>query len=67
MIYRTNKRLFTYQYILNKRVKELKKEISKKENFLLPVLIIIKKIISSEKLVIPRLEVFEKICPSSLE
>jgi hypothetical protein len=38
----------------------------KKENSLLPVLIIIKKIISFEKLIIPRLKVFEEICPSSL-
>jgi hypothetical protein len=44
----------------------LKKEMSKKENNFLPVLIIIKKIISFEKLIIPRLKVFEEICPSSL-
>jgi hypothetical protein len=40
--------------------------MSKKENNFLPVLIIIKKIISFEKLIIPRLKVFEEICPSSL-
>ena len=38
----------------------------KKENSFLPVLIIIKKIISFEKLIIPRLKVFEEICPSSI-
>ena len=66
VIYRT-KRLFSYQYILNKRVKEMNKEMSKKENIFLSVLIILKKIISFEKLVIPRLKVFEDICPSSFE
>ena len=39
----------------------------KKENILLPIITIIKKVISNEKLVVPRLKVFEKICPSSLE
>ncbi len=39
----------------------------KKENHFLPILIIIKKIISNEKIIIPRLKVFEEICPSSLE
>ena len=39
----------------------------KKENQFLPILIIIKKIISNEKIIIPRLKVFEEICPSSLE
>jgi hypothetical protein len=48
-------------------VKEIQKEMSKKENILLPIIIIIKKIISFEKLVIPRLKVFEEICPSSFE
>ena len=65
-IFRT-KRLFTYEYILNKRVKDLNKEFSKKENDLVPILIIIKKIISYEKIVIPRLKVFKEICPSSFE
>jgi hypothetical protein len=41
--------------------------MSKKENILLPLLIILKRIISSEKLVIPRLKVFEEICSSSNE
>jgi len=40
--------------------------MSKKENSFLPVLIIIKKVISYEKLIIPRLKVFEEICPSSV-
>ena len=64
--YRT-KRLFTYQYILNKRIKELKKEMLKKENILIPMIIILKKVISFEKLVIPRLKIFEEIRPSSID
>ena len=39
----------------------------KKENILLPVIIILKKVISFERLAIPRLKVFEEICPSSTE
>jgi hypothetical protein len=39
----------------------------KKENSCIPILILIKKIISNEKLVIPRLKIFEDICPNSLE
>ena len=39
----------------------------KKENILVPMVIILKKIISFEKLVIPRLKTFEEICPSSGE
>ena len=57
------RRLFTYDYILKKRVKEMKKELSKKENILLPTIAILQKIISNEKLVIPRLKIFEEICP----
>ena len=64
--YRT-RRLFTYRYILTKRVKELKKEMVKRENILVPMIILLKKVISFEKLVIPRLKVFEEICPSSNE
>jgi hypothetical protein len=45
----------------------MNKEMSKKENIFLSVLIILKKVISFEKLVIPRLKVFEDICPSSFE
>jgi hypothetical protein len=41
--------------------------MSKKENMLLPLSIIVKKIISYEKIVIPRLKVFEEICSSSNE
>ena len=44
----------------------MNKEMKKKENSFLSVLIMIKKIISFEKLIIPRLKVFEEICPSSL-
>ena len=61
-MYRT-KRLFTYNYILKKRAKEISKELSKKENILIPALSILHKIISNEKLVIPRLKVFEAMCP----
>ncbi len=39
----------------------------KKENILLSIITIIKKVISNEKLVVPRLKVFEEICPSLLE
>lgn len=58
------RRLFTYQYIINKRSKEFEKEFSKGENDSLPILIILKKIISNEKLIVPRLKVFEEIAPS---
>ena len=39
----------------------------KKENILVPMIIILKKVISFEKLVIPRLNIFEEIRPSSIE
>jgi hypothetical protein len=39
----------------------------KKENILVSMVIILKKVISYEKLIIPRLKVFEGICPSSNE
>jgi len=58
--------LFTYNYILTKRAKEMSKELSKKENILLPSLAIIHKIITNEKLVVPRLKVFEAICPENI-
>ena len=48
---------------MKKRVKEISKELLKKENVLLPTLVILQKIISNEKLTIPRLKVFEEICP----
>ena len=57
------KRIFTYDYILMKRIKETNKELSKKENVLLPIDTILKKIVSNEKIVIPRLKVFEELCP----
>ena len=44
----------------------MSKELLKKENILLPSLVILQKIISNEKLVIPRLKVFEEICPEVL-
>jgi hypothetical protein len=46
-----------------KRIKETNKELSKKENVLLPIDTILKKIVSNEKIVIPRLKVFEELCP----
>ena len=39
------------------------KELLKKENILIPISGILQKIISNEKLIIPRLKVFEEICP----
>ena len=57
------RRLFTYSYILTKRAKEMQKELLKKENILIPTIVVLQKIISNEKLVIPRLKVFEEICP----
>ena len=41
-----------------KRIKETNKELSKKENVLLPIDTIL-----NEKIVIPRLKVFEELCP----
>ena len=61
------KRLFTYEYILNKRAKEFQKELSKCDENYVPLIIIIKKIISNEKLSVPRLKIFEQIAPSFLE
>ena len=65
-LYRT-KRLLTYNYILKKRAKEFQRELIKSENKNISILIILKKIISNEKLVIPRLKIFEKIAPSYLD
>ena len=42
------------------------KELLKKENILIPISGILQKIISNEKLTIPRLKVFEEICPEIL-
>jgi hypothetical protein len=50
---------------LKKRAKEISKELSKKENILLSSLAVLHKIISNEKLVVPRLKVFEAICPEN--
>ena len=63
MIYR-KKRLFTYDYILKKRINEMKRELLKPENATVPIIILVKRIISNEKIVIPRLDVFERICAS---
>ena len=57
-------RLFTYEYILNKRIKEFKKELSKTDENAVNMIIILKKIIANEKLSIPRLKIFEEIVPS---
>ncbi len=65
-LYRT-KRLLTYNYILKKRAKEFQRELIKKENKNISILILLKKIISNEKLVIPRLKIFEEIAPSFFE
>ena len=65
-LYNRSKRLFTYEYILNKRVKEFQKELSKPDSKLVPLVIILKKIIANEKLSVPRLKTFEKIAPSYL-
>ena len=65
-IYYRIKRLFTYTYILNKRAAKFMTEISKirkgeeKSNNMMTIL---KKIISNEKLILPRLKVFESIVP----
>ena len=61
------KRLFTYDYILNKRAKEFQKELSKYDAALIPLVIILKKILANEKLSIPRLKIFEEIAPSIVE
>ena len=61
------KRLLTYNYILKKRAKEFQRELIKKENKNISILILLKKIISNEKLVIPRLKIFEEIAPSFFE
>ncbi len=39
----------------------------KNENNYMPISVIIRKVLSNEKIVIPRLKVFEEICPSLLE
>ena len=39
----------------------------KDENNYMPISVIIRKVLSNEKIVIPRLKVFEEICPSLLE
>ena len=59
-------RLFTYEYILKKRVKEMKREMLKNDNDT-PIVILLKRIISYEKIIVPRLEVFEQIVASPPE
>ena len=65
-LYRT-KRLFTYNYILQKRAMELQRELTKYENKNVSILLLLKKIISNEKLIVPRLKIFEEISPSFYE
>lgn len=45
----------------------MKRELSRKENENISVLILLKKIISNEKIIVPRLDVFEQIFPSPAE
>lgn len=58
--------MFTYTYILNKRAEKFMNELSKNNsneensNYMTTIL---KRIISNEKLIIPRLAIFEKIVP----
>ena len=59
--------MFTYDYILNKRTKEFQKELSKYDEKLIPSVIILKKILTNEKLSVPRLKIFEQIAPSFIE
>ena len=44
----------------------MKRELSKNDNDT-PIVILLKRIISYEKLIVPRLEVFEQIAASPLE
>ena len=45
----------------------MKRELLKPENATVPIIILVKRIISNEKIVIPRLDVFERICASPCE
>ena len=65
-LYRT-KRLFTYNYILQKRAMEFQRELNKYENKNISILLLLKKIISNEKVIVPRLKIFEEISPSFYE
>jgi len=54
-------------YILNNRAEKIMSELSKNnyyESNCNIMMVILKKVISNEKLVIPRLPIFEKIAPS---
>lgn len=48
---------------MEKRVKEINKELSKNENKIISIAMILQKIISNEKTTIGRLKIFEEICP----
>ena len=61
--YRT-KRIFTYQYILKKRLKFVKRELLNPDMILVPIVTILNKAISEEKIAYSRLSVFEQIAPS---
>ena len=59
------KRLLTYRCILKRRLKALQKELLKPEMVLVPAIELLKKIMAKEKLIYPRLDIFEQIVPSS--
>jgi hypothetical protein len=46
---------------------ELQRELTKYENKNVSILLLLKKIISNEKLIVPRLKIFEEISPSFYE
>ena len=48
-------------------MKEMERELRKPENVLVPILILFKRVISNEKIIIPRLDIFEQIYPSPQE
>jgi len=54
----------TYRCILKRRLKALQKELLKPEMVLVPAIELLKKIMAKEKLIYPRLDVFEQIAPS---
>ena len=59
--------MFTYEYILEKRAEKFMAELSKnnysKDNNSNSMLNILNKIISTEKIILPRLAIFESIVP----
>lgn len=61
--YRT-KRIFTFGYILKRRLKYIKRELLKPDMILVPIVTILNKAISEDKIAYSRLSVFEQIAPS---